>query len=186
MHWSLLACQKSVCACGSPLILWGFCKGIGLVTSLYSESECCEEYGKCVSSFHENVGARQGWVFAPSLFVTYMDRVLGRVVDLSHCRALMAIPSHWLYFCCWCSNPCSHWRFWWWFSGYCTQRWSPWGFRFSGLRPKYSGMEASRIKQYNLSTCEARMSIFWKISHILLALLRTTVCVVRKSYYGLA
>ena len=39
------------------------------------------------SFFNVNTGVKQGCLFAPSLFNTCMDWVLGRVVDQSHCEA---------------------------------------------------------------------------------------------------
>ena len=40
-----------------------------------------------MSSFPVNTVVRQGCVFAQSLFNTYMDWVLGRFVEQSHCGA---------------------------------------------------------------------------------------------------
>ena len=64
---------------------------IGLLTGLYSRTVSALNCGGGVSSFFPvNTGVRQGCVLAPSLFNTYMDWVLGRVVEQSHCRASVA------------------------------------------------------------------------------------------------
>ena len=56
---------------------------------MYSGTESAVKCGggRGVYNFPVHAEVRQGWVFAPSLFNTCMDWVLGRVVDQSHCGA---------------------------------------------------------------------------------------------------
>ena len=63
---------------------------IGLLTGLYFGTVCavkCE--GGIFNFLIMNRVVRQGYVLGPSLFSTYMDRVLGRVVDQGHCGAFV-------------------------------------------------------------------------------------------------
>ena len=77
---------------------------IGLLSDLYSRTESTVKCGggRGVSSFFPvHTGVRLGCILAPSLFNTYMDWVLGRVVDQSQQH-----QDRWSYFCRQCSNLC--------------------------------------------------------------------------------
>ena len=66
--------------CGLPA------RVIGLLTGLYFGTVSAVKCGGGASSFLlVNSNVRQGCVLAPSLFNTYMDSVLGRVVEKSYC-----------------------------------------------------------------------------------------------------
>lgn len=47
--------------------------------------KCCEVFGGISCFFLVNMGVRQGCVFATSLFNTWIDWALGKVVDQCHC-----------------------------------------------------------------------------------------------------
>lgn len=78
---------------------------ISLLSGLHSETESTVNCTEGISNFLTmNMGVRQAWVQAPSLFITCMDRILSRDAAQSHCGARLLTC-----FCRWCSYP--HWPY---------------------------------------------------------------------------